>query len=270
MNYYFPLWQGSGADNFIYHGAKMLWNRINKWVDIIEVTNFINKSSKTKNNIQNYDALLNNLHTFGQRLLQDNPDKVFTLGGDCSLEIIPISYLYKKYATNLTILWFDAHADINTPETSPSKTLHGMPVRILIGEGSAEITKLNFTNILPKDIVYLGTRDIDPPEAEYIGLHNIIMINAKNIPDKIDALLAQIKDNVYIHIDLDILDPKELPGVMCPANEGIDKNLLVEMVTRIKNTKEVVGGSILEFTGGSQNDIEFASKLFSLLVSRGF
>lgn len=63
-------------------------------------------------------------------------DKIATLDGDCGVDMIPISYLNKKYKGGLGILWIYAHADIHTLESSPSQNFHGMPIRILMGEGN--------------------------------------------------------------------------------------------------------------------------------------
>ena len=66
-------------------------------------------------------------------------DKIATLGGDCGVDMIPISYLNKKYKCGLGIFWIDAHADIHTPESSPSQNFHGMPIRIMMGKKAMRV-----------------------------------------------------------------------------------------------------------------------------------
>lgn len=103
----------------------------------------------------------------------------------------------------------DAHADLNTPESSPSKAFHGMPLRILLGEGNSAFVDLLFSNLEPAQICYVGLRDLDDPESEYIMQHNITTIA--------DCLFEDVQDkikhfkNVYIHLDLDVLDKSEPP-----------------------------------------------------------
>ncbi|MGY0038106.1 arginase family protein [Pedobacter sp. NJ-S-72] len=90
-----------------------------------------------------------------------HPTKISTIGGDCGIEIMPISYLNKIYNGNLSIIWIDAHADLNTPESSPSKTFHGMPLRTLLGDGNKQFKELLFSTIKPEQISFIGLRDLD-------------------------------------------------------------------------------------------------------------
>ena len=88
----------------------------------------------TVDNIKSYQPILEHIQAFRSILSNLDLDKIATLGGDCGVDMIPVSYLNKKYKGSLGILWIDAHADIHTPESSPSKNFHGMPIRMLLGE----------------------------------------------------------------------------------------------------------------------------------------
>ena len=129
---YFPIWQGSGKSRILSLGGALLKSKLEKKYQFEEIGNFSHQTSPTKNKIQNYNVILNNLRSLQQLIKRKQPNKIFTIGGDCSTAILPLSYLSKKYRKDLGIVWFDAHGDINTPESSPSQTLHGMPLRVLL------------------------------------------------------------------------------------------------------------------------------------------
>lgn len=75
------------------------------------------------------------------------PDTIFTVGGDCGVELLSVSYLNKRYNGALAVIWFDAHGDLNTPASSPIKKFHGMPLRALLGEGDEEIVRQCFSKL---------------------------------------------------------------------------------------------------------------------------
>ena len=104
MYVYFPMWQGSGKDDSIYYGANLAKEKLKDKYKFSETGNFQKDGSKTNNDIQNYDSLLSNLTSFNNLITENNPSSVFTLGGDCGLEVIPISYLNKKYGGNLSVI----------------------------------------------------------------------------------------------------------------------------------------------------------------------
>jgi arginase len=269
MNIYFPMWQGSGSQA-VYKGANSIKQTLSQNYTFTEIEKFSNSPSVTKNNINSYDSSLHNLQLFKEVLEKEKPDKIFTIGGDCSIDIVPSSYLHKKYSGDLTLVWFDAHGDINTPSSSPSKELHGMPLRILLGEGDESFLDLLFSKIETKNIVYIGLRDLDPPEKEYLERNNITVIDVNTLRDN-DSYLQQVfsqipMNNVYIHIDLDVLDAEEFSDVVYPTPDGMTMQELVSSVKTIKQTKNVVGGSVVEFTGDKKTDVDFIATLFSHLT----
>ena len=97
-------------------------------------------------------------------------------------------------------MWIDAHGDLNTPETSPSGNLWGMPFRMLLDGGV----------VAPEDAALVGARNLDPPESEFIA--------ATGIDDSLDRALAGV-DATYVALDLDVLDPSEV-DVLIPEPGG--------------------------------------------------
>ncbi|GAA6826230.1 arginase [Helicobacter pylori] len=143
------------------------------------------------------------------------------LGGDHSIAIGSISGISKHY-DNLGVIWYDAHGDLNVPEESPFGNIHGMPLRILAGDGDDRL--VNVSNYAPKvkpeNIVLIGMRDLDIGEREYIKNNNIKTytmadIDRLGIQQVINESIDHLKDKtdgIHLSLDVDALDPVETPG----------------------------------------------------------
>jgi arginase len=145
------------------------------------------------------------------------PRRPLVLGGCCCAHIGAIRGLAARH-DRLAVVWLDAHGDLNTPETSPSGNLWGMPLRIAIDEGS----------VLPADVALVGARDLDPPERAYVADHRI----DDDLPRALDGA-----DAVYVALDLDVLEPGELPVFMpVPGGLALDdvERLLLETAARAR------------------------------------
>jgi arginase len=131
-------------------------------------------------------------------------------GGCCCAHIGAIRGLAARY-DRLAVVWLDAHGDLNTPETSPSGNLWGMPLRMAIDEGS----------VAPADVGLVGARDLDPPELEYLARHGI--------DDDLGRALEGA-DAVYVAFDVDVLEPGAIPAFMPspggPAVEDAERTLV--------------------------------------------
>lgn len=147
------------------------------------------------------------------------------LGGDHSIAIgsfAGMSAYYRKRNETIGLIWFDAHADINTPETTPSGNIHGMPLAVLLGYGTPQLTDvLGFSpKIDPKYLVHIGARDIDPGERELIHKLGIRFITMRDIDER--GMSACIDEAIHIAstasagysvtFDVDALDPGDAPG----------------------------------------------------------
>lgn len=243
MIYINPQWQGSGFTDELKIGAETLMSFFKDFD-----TTIVPLSSKpltTLGNIKCLEPILEQTRSFKDLISGRRPDNISTIGGDCGIEIIPVSYLNQLYNGDICILYIDAHADLNTPESSPSKAFHGMPLRTLLGEGNEELIGLLFSRLKPEQICYVGVRDMDEPESDYILGHNMPIIadcQFANIQDK-------IKDfkKVYIHLDLDVLDRSEYEFSMFPTtNRGFLVADVAELIGKIKANNDVVGFCITE------------------------
>ncbi len=205
---------------------------------------------KRKKNVQQDPSLLN-LHEVLEVSLQlsnkvqeviKNERFPLILGGDHSISIGTFAGLATRYK-NLGVIWFDAHADMNTPETSPSGNIHGMPLAISIGLGNAHLVNINgiTPKIKPENIIIIGARSIDPGERELIKkrgikvytMHEIDRLGMTKVIEQSIAYLKERQvDGVHLSLDLDGIDPLYTPGVGTPVPGGItyrESHLAMEM-----------------------------------------
>lgn len=164
------------------------------------------------------------------------------LGGDHSIAIGSIAGISQHY-DNLGVIWYDAHGDINTVETSPSGNIHGMPLAVNLGLGHKKLTDIigDAPNIKPENIVMIGIRCLDEGEKELLKKLNVKVytmheIDRLGMPQVMEEAIDYLKnrtDGVHLSFDLDGMDPSEAPGVGTPVNGGAtyrESHLAMEML----------------------------------------
>jgi arginase len=162
------------------------------------------------------------------------------LGGDHSIALGTVAAAASQSPAG--VLWIDAHGDFNTPETSPSGNLHGMPLAALTGRGAPEMVELfdSGPTLAETDVVILGLRSLDPGERELLRASQITVFTMREIdelgigPVAHQALehLAHCK-SLHVSLDMDSLDPREAPGVGTPVPGGLtyrEAHLLMEIL----------------------------------------
>jgi len=132
------------------------------------------------------------------------PATPIVLGGCCCAHVGAVEGLAARHG-RLAVAWFDAHGDLNTPETSPSGNEWGMALRMLLDSGAVE----------PGDVALIGARSLDPGEEAFLAAHRV----ARNA----DALATTLgsADAVYVAFDADVLDPAEPVAVFFPEPDGL-------------------------------------------------
>lgn len=153
------------------------------------------------------------------------------LGGDHSIAIGTLAGLATKYQ-NMGVIWYDAHADMNTDQTSPSGNIHGMPLAVSMGLGDERLVNLHQDGqkVKPENIVIIGARSIDPGERALIKelgiqvytMHEIDKYGMTAVMEKtIQYFTSKGVDGVHLSLDLDALDPLYTPGVGTPVAGGV-------------------------------------------------
>jgi arginase len=152
------------------------------------------------------------------------PERPLVLGGCCCAHVGAVEGLTMRY-DRLAVVWFDAHGDLNTPESSPSGNQWGMPLRMLLDSGT----------VRPEDTVLVGARSLDPPEKEFIaatGLHTGA--------DEVEPALEGV-DAVYVAFDCDVLDPEDEISAYMSEPGGLSIAETTEILLNIAATKPVAG-----------------------------
>ncbi len=156
------------------------------------------------------------------------------LGGDHSIAVGTVSGVaefYRRKRQKIGLIWMDAHADINTPQTSPSGNVHGMPVAALTGLGPDELKDIFrwSPKVAPENLVLIGLRDIDPTEKANIRRAGITEVYTMRDIDERglrtvmeEAVRSAARDTAGYHISLDMdwIDPEDAPGVGTPVRGG--------------------------------------------------
>ena len=173
--------------------------------------------------------------------LRKIPQEVFpiALGGDHSVSMGTVAGVAQRGRTG--VLWIDAHADLNTPATSPSGNIHGMPLAHLLGHGDPRFLELwgGGAVVWPEDIVFIGLRSLDRAERDFIRQHKIRAYTMKEIDGRgvaevaVEALDYLQTERLHVSFDADVLEPSLAPGVGTPVPGGLtyrEAHLLMELL----------------------------------------
>lgn len=164
------------------------------------------------------------------------------LAGDCSIGLTTLPAVH-RLRPDAKILWLDAHADFNTPETSTSGYLGGMALAGACGRWDAGLVS---EPLDPRQVVLAGVRDLDPPEREALQRSSIAPIGASPIETLVAVTNALDGAPVYVHLDLDVIDPTEMPARF-PAPGGLRAEKLFDILEAVIGTCELVGVELTAF-----------------------
>ena len=165
------------------------------------------------------------------------------LGGDHSIAIGTLSGVL-QHKKKLGVLWFDAHGDINTAETSPSGNIHGMPVAVSFGLGHDRLTGVGGreAKLDPRKFVMIGVRDLDRGEKillKELGvtvytMHEVDMLGMAKVMEEAISIVSTDTEGVHVSFDMDVMDPLHAPGVGTPVFGGLtyrESHLAMELIS---------------------------------------
>lgn len=203
-----------------------------------------------------------------------------TLGGDHSIAIGSISGVsrwFRDHHKNLALIWFDAHADMNTPEISPSGNIHGMPLAVLLGQGFKQLTSIGFpgAKVNPSRTALVGIRSIDEEEkamchkmgVRIYTMREIDERGMKEIMTEINHNIIKPSDGVHVSFDLDGVDPQHAPGVSTPVAGGLsyrEAHLALEMIA---DTHKLAAIDFVELNPIADHDQKSANLVVELIQS---
>lgn len=166
------------------------------------------------------------------------------LGGDHSLAIGGIAGLASR-VPSFGLLWFDAHGDFNTPETTTSGNIHGMPLAVAVGRGSEELVNCGGPGpkVAEEKVIIIGVRDLDPQERELLQSSRVTVFTMQDVDERgmrevvreALAIAGAGVEGLYVSFDMDVIDPLEAPGVGTPVRGGItyrEAHLAMELIAQ--------------------------------------
>jgi len=181
------------------------------------------------------------------------------LGGDHSLAIGSIAGStghFAKQGEQLGVIWFDAHGDANTPETTPSGNIHGMSLAVSLGLGDPDLVQVGgrAPKVLARNVVLIGIRDLDSGERETLKKSGVTVytmrdVDERGMRDVVDEAIRLASDGtagVHLSFDLDVVDPEDAPGTGTPVWGGItyrEAHLAMEM---LNDRAEIVAIDLVE------------------------
>lgn len=161
-------------------------------------------------------------------LAADLPERPLVLGGDCCSHVGAVEGLAARQG-RLAVVWFDAHGDLNTPESSPSGNQWGMPLRMLLDSGAVDAG----------DVALVGARNLDPPEEEFIAASSLHLGEA-GIERALEGVVG-----AYVALDVDVLEPSEMV-VFMPEPDGPSCQDVERILRQVAGRTNVLGAG---FTG---------------------
>ncbi|KUL34413.1 arginase [Streptomyces sp. NRRL F-4489] len=208
---------------------------------------------RTEGGVRHLDVLAGALRATREALDDWGAETLRTAGGDCGAELGPVSRAVARHGDELAVVWFDAHADLNTPESSPSGGFHGMVLRTLLGDGPAELVPAPAGRLAARQVVLAGVRALDPGERRFAAEAGIGSVPVAGLDDPgrlVAAVAATGARRVYVHLDLDVLDPGHFAGLSCPEPGGLHPARLAAALDALADAFPVAGFGVTEYAPG--------------------
>ncbi len=194
--------------------------------------------------------------------------------GDCNGSLGVLAGMMRAGARRVGMVWFDAHGDFNTPETTLSGMLGGMPVAVATGLCLHRLRKQ--AGVEPpldtRRVVLAGVRDTDPLEQELIEEHRLAAVRTSDLKGDRRYLreamqrLSDVCDAIYIHIDLDVLDPDDAPGMNLPVPGGPSAAQLAAAIEVCLTSNKAAALGIASYNAAHDHDSRTLSSVFEVIA----
>ena len=269
-----PQWQGSVSSRAMSHAdgaAAILGDLPAAATILVEVP--VEAGDALGTGVARYSAL-RRVRDRTEEALAQVPDLAITVGGDCGASLGAVAHASRRAGGDLAVLWLDAHPDLNTPESSPSGGFGGMTLRAIAGEGAEGLALDEETRIAPARLVLGGIRAIDDEERRFIDEHGVAVLTVEDLSDP-SMVIAALEDTgasqVFVHVDLDVLDPSALAGLSYPMPFGIETATLVALLRAVAARFRLAGAAIAGFAPSSpeaaEDDLPTILRLVAALTS---
>ena len=262
----YPEWQGSGSTPAVQQGALTIARELFPETHFLIVDSPDDEQLERERGIIGLRSIAPRFQDAIGRVRKAGPDAIVTIGGTCGVEAAPIGYLNERYSGDLAVVWLDAHGDLNTPQSSPSGNFHGMILRTLLGDGPEEYVRELRRPLQPHQVFLAATRDLDPPERAFVADARISVTDPRGLAAP-QPLVADIASrgfrHVYLHLDLDALDPRDFSDTLIPTADGPALADVRRLIRALATTFNVVGSSIVEYVHGSDRSLGILDDLLA-------
>ena len=240
-----PQWQGSGSSRAmrLVDGAETIRGDLpSSLTRVVAIPLEAGDAQGTA--VHRLSAIMLVRDRLAQELLEVDGTAI-VIGGDCGVELAAIVHAHQT--PDVAIVWFDAHPDLNTPQSSPSGAFSGMVLRTLLGDGVEQLVPA--LPLDPSRVILVGARSFDPAEDAYIDENGIRCIEADEVSAEslIAAVEAMGAASIYLHIDLDVIDSSDFSGLGYPEPFGVSAAVLLDTLTALLARFPLAGAGITEF-----------------------
>ncbi len=184
--------------------------------------------------------------------LAPQTEPVLLIGGDCGVAAGAVAHAARRHP-DLAVVWLDAHPDLHSPDSSSSGAFGGMVLRAILGDGAQGLA-LDAGAVPASRVILAGTRSFDDAETDFVEAEGIAVVAASDLSDP-SSLLAAVRATgagaVYVHVDLDVIDPAEMSGVTSSQPFGVGVASTVAAIAALRAEVPLVGSSITGFSPGS-------------------
>lgn len=263
-----PQWQGSvrpEARQLASGAARLAALVQGMGARVLKPDGFDAGRSPVRDGVENYDVL-RAVHAHIARLLPDGP--LLAIGGDCAADLAPAAREVERHDGELAIVWIDAHADFNTPATSPSGAFHGMVLRALTGVGPEGLTAP--VPAATSSVVLAGTRSVDVAEQHQLTAAGVVPLGMRALTEPAsvaEQLRRTGRPAVHIHLDLDVLDPAVFPYTTYQEPGGATIDQVLGLLKTIDRALPVTSAFVGEHLGGDEPDTAAVAPLLEQLLS---
>ena len=259
----YPQWQGGMVDHWMpdipaedasrgyYLGAQLLnFLAPESSQETIEIPVSLDINDRqTDKGVSARRVILKHTKAALEKLRETNPEKIVTLGGECSVSVVPFTFLAGKYPDDVAIVWIDAHPDVNLPYDN-YKGYHAMALTACLGMGDEEIIRTLPGRYDASRALIVGVRSWDDGMKERQKELGIKGLSPEEVAEDSSAILEWLKSTgvskVVIHFDLDVLDPAEIIAGVGVEPDGMKINEAVRVINDIASEYDLIGLTVAE------------------------
>lgn len=259
----YPQWQGGMVDHWMpdipaedasrgyYLGAQLLnFLAPESSQETIEIPVSLDINDRlTDKGVSARRVILKQTKAALEKLCETNPEKIVTLGGECSVSVVPFTFLAGKYPDDVAIVWIDAHPDVNLPYDN-YKGYHAMALTACLGMGDEEIIRTLPGRYDASIALIVGVRSWDDGMKERQKELGIKGLSPEEVAEDSSAILEWLKSTgvskVVIHFDLDVLDPAEIIAGVGVEPDGMKINEVVRVINDIASEYDLIGLTVAE------------------------